>query len=117
MIEVYPIGLLVEFIHAEGVTGKVTGVMVEGDSEVSYRVAWWNGRARSNEWVVADELQAASQGRSTIGFAQFTGNNASENVVKAQRAVAVLTEGKISKGGHNPPNTSSVRPPPPGPRR
>jgi hypothetical protein len=35
--------------------------------------------------------------------------DASENM----REASALTEGRISKGGHNPPNTSTLRPPAP----
>lgn len=108
MIEVYPVGLLVEFIHGEGVTGKITGLMVEGDNEISYRVAWWNGRTRVNEWVYADELKASTGERLSIGFGQRLTNNVKE----AFRAVK-LTHG-MCKGGHNPPNESNERPPAPG---
>lgn len=68
MIEVYPDGSIVEFVHGEGITGKITGVMIELDSEVSYRVAWWDSRTRKNEWVRADEVKASTNQRIKIGF-------------------------------------------------
>ena len=75
MIEVYPVGLLVEFVHGEGVAGKITalmiegdGWMIEGDGCVSSKVAWWNARTRVNEWVAVNEVKASTGERLTIGF-------------------------------------------------
>ena len=76
MIEVYPIGLLVDFIHGEDIRGKITALMIEEGSHVSYKVAWWNSRTRCCEWVAAEELQPASPERTRIGFNGWAGNPA-----------------------------------------
>ena len=53
----------------EPIKAIVTGVLVRGDL-VQYEVVWWNGRARSCEWVNACEVVSAdaTPAKRAIGF-------------------------------------------------
>ncbi len=53
---------------AEDVQGTVTDVMVSGESDIQYKVSWWNGRSRCHEWFQAFELDNAGCERASIGF-------------------------------------------------
>jgi len=55
---------------SDGLTGLVTGGALYGTAaDVQYRVAWWNGRERKEEWLRSSEIQACETKREMrIGF-------------------------------------------------
>jgi hypothetical protein len=58
--------------QAEGTTH---GVMVKGDSSVSYLVVWWEDGKREEEWLHADEVEPiGDEGRIEIGFTSAPAN-------------------------------------------
>lgn len=72
---------------------------------ISYKVVWWDGNTRKNEWLEECEVQAASKGDGLkIGFAR--------NGWVPGNPMPGIEQG-ICKGGRNEPNTSKLRPPAP----
>lgn len=47
----------------------IVAVQIDSGWSVTYQVAWWNGNTRELEWITADEISAANDGPTTIGFA------------------------------------------------
>jgi hypothetical protein len=66
-IEVLPIGSRVALGDGE-VPGTISAVCVRGEGNVTYEVAWWNGRARIEQWLPASEVKARAAGPLRIGF-------------------------------------------------
>lgn len=54
----YAIGDWVEIVGPgnDNLVGQVNGCCVEGVAHVTYRVVWWIGRDRRQEWLTAAEL-------------------------------------------------------------
>lgn len=51
------------------IAGIVTEVLLQGKScKVLYRVSWWNGKDRHNEWFEEFEVSMKSGNRQEIGF-------------------------------------------------
>ena len=66
MIEVYRIGTKVKI--AGDLKGVVTGIGIYSENQIQYRVAWWSGRKREEEWINRFEI-TWGEDRTTIGFA------------------------------------------------
>ena len=60
-------GCRVRFTDSD-VIGRVLAVMIEGVDTVSYKVAWFNGRSRSAEWVTDHEVVAYKSEPLEVGF-------------------------------------------------
>lgn len=71
LAEVYPPGTKVQ-LH-EGISGIVIAVQIEQYEHVTYRVSWWNGRARCTEWLERCELDGPyNERRKVVGFSSET---------------------------------------------
>jgi len=76
-VRVYPIGTYVKFtngneqnMHNEDLpVGMVIEINIR-QSDVLYLVAWWNGKARSSEWVTDLEIVPVSSSveKTRIGY-------------------------------------------------
>jgi len=53
----------------ESLQGTITGIWVTGNDTVQYRVSWWIGHERREEWMTRDEVHLPLPGTTTrIGF-------------------------------------------------
>ena len=58
---------------ADPIEGVVIAACLRGTDNVTYEVAWWNGRVREEKWMAADELRDPRGGAhllKTIGFTE-----------------------------------------------
>lgn len=63
-MNIYAIGSTVKLFD---ISGKVSGVAIYPDG-VQYRIVWWNGRERKEEWVHSFEITLDEGNRATVGF-------------------------------------------------
>lgn len=63
MVQVFAPGSKVEIHPGKApIKGTVLEAAIATGGGVRYRVAWWNGRSRSEDWLEACEVQAAVAG-------------------------------------------------------
>lgn len=58
-IEVFSPGFNVTI--GENIPAIILQVAIKRGGRVEYEVAWWNGRSRVTDWLIASEVQADSQ--------------------------------------------------------
>lgn len=68
---VFPVGSKV--VLAGDLEGMVTAIEIQDCNHLMYRVAWWNGRARIEEWVHDLEVDGCSEDPVEIGFIRRMG--------------------------------------------
>ena len=65
VIEAYAIGTKVT--NGGDIPGTITGVAFYED-DTQYRVAWWNGKTRTLEWLTSHEVKPTDESPRKIGF-------------------------------------------------
>lgn len=65
-IEVIAVGEAVSI--GDHIDGVVTGVMIEANATVQYRVAWFDGRSRKSEWLHECEVGHSGSEKTKVGF-------------------------------------------------
>jgi hypothetical protein len=67
-LEVLRIGEVVSIGFGEKIQGIIMEIAISKDG-VMYKVVWWNGRERNEEWVMACEIEAGlGVDRQKIGY-------------------------------------------------
>jgi hypothetical protein len=46
----------------------IVALQIDAGWNVTYHVAWWNGNTRETQWLISDEITAAKESATTIGF-------------------------------------------------
>lgn len=68
-IEVLDIGTLVQIgPKGEEIQGVINEISISNGGRILYRVSWWNGRERRNEYLEAYEVVSAKSPSVKIGF-------------------------------------------------
>lgn len=67
-VTLIPIGRRVMLISGDGdIEGVVVGIQI-AETGVQYRVAWWNGRTREEDWLYPFEIKDREPLSLKIGF-------------------------------------------------
>lgn len=68
-MKVYDIGTVVTIgPKDDGTKGIVAAILISNGTRVQYKIAWWDGRTRHEEWLEAFEIVGKASDRCTIGF-------------------------------------------------
>ena len=71
VVSVWSIGSTCEVsVGCDPVRAVITGVTIYPGPQIQYRVAWWSGKTRYEEWLQACEVsQPSGRDETKIGFA------------------------------------------------
>ena len=76
-LTLYPVGSVVLLGEGEDTfTGMITGILIEGNCHVKYKVNWWNYKERVEDWFDSQDIDLSAPVTMAIRIG-FAGNGTS----------------------------------------